>query len=132
LPKIQFSSPEIQFSSTAFQLSPTAFCFPQRLSAFLNGFPIFLNSFPLSKKSKKIYLRRQVSERLLFELRISCHLLSKLRNSRYNVYNSPNRDNDETTRSFDNNVSFEVDDWKKIEECALGGLNLEDELHQDE
>ncbi len=44
------------------------------------------------------------------------------------------RDNEETTESFDNNVSFEVDDWKEIEECALGlgGLNLEDKLHQDE
>jgi hypothetical protein len=31
-------------------------------------------------------------------------------------------------------VPFKVDDWKEIEECALGlgGLNLEDELHQDE
>jgi hypothetical protein len=69
-----------------------AFCFPQRLSAFLNGFPIFLNGFQLSKKSKKIYLRQQVSERLLFELCISCHLLSELRNSCYNVYISPNTD----------------------------------------
>jgi hypothetical protein len=79
--------PEIQFSSTAFQLLSTAFCFPQRLSAFLNCFLIFLNGFPLSKKSKKIYLRQQVSKRLLFEPR---HLLSKLRNSCYNVYISPN------------------------------------------
>ncbi len=61
-----------------------AFCLPQRLSNFLNG-------FPLSKKSEKIYLRWQVSKRLLFELRISCHLLSELCNSRYNVYISPNR-----------------------------------------
>ncbi len=66
-----------------FLLSSTAFCFPQRLSDFLNG-------FPLSKKSEKIYLRRQVSKRLLFELHIFCHLLSKLHNSRYNVYISPN------------------------------------------
>jgi hypothetical protein len=64
-----------------------AFHFLQRLSAFfngfpifLNGFPIFLNGFPLSKKSKKIYLRRQVYERSLFELRISRHSLPKLRN----------------------------------------------------
>ena len=47
---------------------------------FLNGFPIFLNGFPLSKKSEKIYLRRQVYERSPFELRISRHSLSKLRN----------------------------------------------------
>ncbi len=42
--------------------------------------------------------------------------------------------NEETTRSFNNDVSFEADDWKAIEECALGlgGLNLEDKLHQDE
>ncbi len=26
------------------------------------------------------------------------------------------RDNEETNRSFDNDVSFEVDDWKEIEE----------------
>ncbi len=47
---------------------------------------------------------------------------------------SKERGNEETTRSFDNDVSFEVDDWKAIEECALGlgGLNSEDELHQDE
>jgi hypothetical protein len=64
--------------------------FPQWLSAFFNGFLIFLDGFPLSKKSKKIYLRRQVSERLLLELCISCHLLPKLFNSRYNVYISPN------------------------------------------
>jgi hypothetical protein len=42
------------------------------------------------------------------------------------------RDNEETTRSFNNNVSFKVDDWKEIEEYALNGLNLEDELPQDE
>jgi hypothetical protein len=47
---------------------------------------------------------------------------------------SKERDNEETTGSFDNDVSFEVDDWKAIEECALGlgGLNLEDELHLNE
>ncbi len=45
---------------------------------------------------------------------------------------SKERDNEETTGSFNNDVSFEVDDWKEIEEYALGGLNLEDELHQDE
>ncbi len=74
----------------AFQLSSTAFCFPQQLSPFFNGFPIFLNGFPLSKKSEKIHLRRQVSERLLIELRISRHSLPKLCNSHYNVYISPN------------------------------------------
>jgi hypothetical protein len=74
----------------AFQLLSTAFCFPQQLSAFLNGFPIFLNGFPLSEKSKKIYLRRQVSKRSLFKLRICGHLLPELCNSRYNVYISPN------------------------------------------
>jgi hypothetical protein len=38
---------------------------------FFNGFLIFLNGLPLSEKSKKIYLRRQVYKRSLFELRIS-------------------------------------------------------------
>ena len=93
-PKIQFSSLKIWFSSTAFRFprnprksSSTAFRFLQRLSAlfdaflisvtaykftiFPNGFPIFLNGFPLSKKSGKIYLRRQIYERSLSELRIS-------------------------------------------------------------
>ncbi len=47
---------------------------------------------------------------------------------------SKERDIEETTGSFDNDVSFKVDDWKAIEECSLGlgRLNLEDELHQDE
>ncbi len=45
---------------------------------------------------------------------------------------SKERDNEETTRSFDNDASFEVDDWKEIKEYALSGLNLEEELHQDE
>jgi hypothetical protein len=45
---------------------------------------------------------------------------------------SKERDNKETTGSFDNDVSFEVDDWKEIEEYALSGLNPEGELHQDE
>jgi hypothetical protein len=45
---------------------------------------------------------------------------------------SKERDNEETTGSFDNNVSFKVDDWKEIEEYALSGSYLEDELHQDE
>ncbi len=102
-PKIRFSSHKIRFSpigfllsSTAFQLSSTAFRFLQRLSAFFNGFPTFFNGFPifrngflLSKKSEKIYLRRQVYKRSLFELCISRHSLPKLRNSRYIVYISP-------------------------------------------
>jgi hypothetical protein len=45
---------------------------------------------------------------------------------------SKERDNEETTRSFDKNVSFEVDDWNHIKEYALSGLNLEDKLSQDE
>ena len=102
-PKIQFSSPKIQFSSHEIQFSPIGFLlssmafrflqrlsnFLQRLSAFFNGFPIFLNGFLLSKKSEKIYLRRQVYKRSLFKLRISCHSLPELRNSRYIVYTSP-------------------------------------------
>jgi hypothetical protein len=74
----------------------TKFDFLKRLSAysngfpiFSNGFPIFLNGFPLSKKSEKIYLRREVYERSLFELCIFCHLLSRLlselRNTCYNT-----------------------------------------------
>ncbi len=66
-----------------FLLSATLFYFPQRLSAFHKGFlfflkcfPIFLNCFPLSEKSKKIYLRQQVYEKLLFELRNSLPLCS--------------------------------------------------------
>jgi hypothetical protein len=91
-PKIQFSSHEIRFTQIGFLLSLTAFHFLQRLSNFLqqlpafsngflnfsNGFPIFLNGFPLSEKSKKIYLWREVYKRLLFELRIFCHLLPNL------------------------------------------------------
>ncbi len=45
---------------------------------------------------------------------------------------SKERDNEETTRSFNNNVTFEVDDWKEIEEYALSKFNLEDKLSQDE
>jgi hypothetical protein len=59
-----------------------AFRFLQWLFDFFNGFLIFLNGFPLSKKFEKIYLRRQVYERSLFELRISRHSLPELRNSR--------------------------------------------------
>ncbi len=45
---------------------------------------------------------------------------------------SKERDNEESTRSLNNDVSFEVDDWKEIEEYALSGFNLEDKLPQDE
>ncbi len=45
---------------------------------------------------------------------------------------SKERDNEETTRSFANDLSFEVDDWKEIEEYALSGLNSENKLPQDE
>jgi hypothetical protein len=44
---------------------------------------------------------------------------------------SKERDNEETTESFNNNVSLEVDDWKEIDKYALSGLNSEDELPQD-
>jgi hypothetical protein len=57
-----------------FPISSTPFRFLQGLSAFFNGFPIFLNGFPLSKKSGKIYLWRQVYERLLSKLRISAKM----------------------------------------------------------
>ncbi len=91
-PRTRFSSHEIQFTQIGFLLSLTAFRFLQWLSHFLqrlsafsngfpnfsNGFPIFLNGFPLSKKSKKIYLWREVYKRLLFKLRIFRHLLPKL------------------------------------------------------
>jgi hypothetical protein len=60
------------------QLSPFFNGFP----IFFNGFPIFLNGFLLSKKLEKIYLRRQVYKRSLFELRISLHSLPALRNFR--------------------------------------------------
>jgi hypothetical protein len=76
------SSTAFQFSTTAFRFSSTAFHFLPWLSAFFNGFPIFLKGFPLSEKFEKIYLRRQVYERSLFELRISRHSLPELRNSR--------------------------------------------------
>jgi hypothetical protein len=58
---------------------------------FFNGFLIFINGFLLSKKSEKFYLQRQVYERSLFKLRMSCHLLPELCNSRYIVYISPTR-----------------------------------------
>ncbi len=66
-----------------FLLSSTPFYFPRCFSAFckgflifLKGFPIFLGGFPLSKKSEKIYLRQQISKRLLFELCNSLPLCS--------------------------------------------------------
>jgi hypothetical protein len=101
--EIHFSSLVDRLSSTAFQVSLTAFrvfdgfpnfaygfllstmpfYFPQCFSAFrkgflifLKGFLIFLNGFPLTKKSKKIYLWRQVYTRLIFELHNSSPLCS--------------------------------------------------------
>jgi hypothetical protein len=66
-----------------FLLSALPFYFPRRFSAFRKGFLIFLKGFPifhdgflLSEKSEKIYLRRQVYKRLLFELRNSLPLCS--------------------------------------------------------
>ncbi len=66
-----------------FLLSATPFYFPQRFAAFhkgflifLKGFPIFLDSLPLFEISEKIYLRRQVYKRLLFELHNSLPLCS--------------------------------------------------------
>ncbi len=50
-------------SSMAFRFLQWLSGFPHRLSDFFNGFPIFLNGFQLSKKSEKIYLRRQVYKR---------------------------------------------------------------------
>ncbi len=86
-PKIQFSSHGTDFPHTISNLPKSAFYFLQQLSAFSNGFPnfsngfpIFLKGFPLSKKSKKIYLRRQVYKRSPFELCISRHSLPELRN----------------------------------------------------
>ncbi len=45
---------------------------------------------------------------------------------------SKERDNEVSTRSLNNDASFEVDDWKEIEEYALSGFNLEAGLTQDE
>jgi hypothetical protein len=66
-----------------FLLSAMSFYFPRHFAAFrigflifLKGFLIFLNGFPLLKKSEKFYLRRQVYERLLFELCNSSPLCS--------------------------------------------------------
>jgi hypothetical protein len=42
------------------------------------------------------------------------------------------REDEETTRSFNNGVSFEVDDLNEIEDYALSEINLEEELSQDE
>jgi hypothetical protein len=95
-PKIRFSSHGIRFTQIGFLLSSMAFRFLQWLSDFLqrlstfsngfpifsNGFPIFLNGLPLSEKSEKIFLWQELYKRLLFKLRIFCHLLPELRNSR--------------------------------------------------
>ncbi len=61
------------FPHTKFDFLQRLSDFLQRLSPFFDGFPIFFNSFPLSAESEKIYLRRQVYKRSLFDLRISCH-----------------------------------------------------------
>jgi hypothetical protein len=45
---------------------------------------------------------------------------------------SKEKEDEETTRSFNNSVSFEADDWNEIEEYALSEINLEHELSQDE
>jgi hypothetical protein len=45
---------------------------------------------------------------------------------------SKEEDNEETIGSFDNYGSFEVDDWKEIEEYAISRLNSENKLIQDE
>jgi hypothetical protein len=51
-----------------------------------------------------------------------------------NVINVESKEinNEETTRSFNNNVSFEVDVWKEIEEYALSEFNSEDKHCQDD
>jgi hypothetical protein len=91
-----FPSPKTRFSSHKIRFSSTAFRFLQQLSTFFNGFLIFLigfliflNGFPLSEKSEKIYLRREVYERSLFELRIFHHSLPELCNFRYNTQHTP-------------------------------------------
>jgi hypothetical protein len=45
---------------------------------------------------------------------------------------SKEREDEETTRSFDNGVSFEGDDWIDIEDYVRSEINLEEELSQDE
>ncbi len=45
---------------------------------------------------------------------------------------SKERNNKETTRSFDNDVSVKVDVWKEIEEYALSEFNSEDKHCQDD
>ncbi len=45
---------------------------------------------------------------------------------------SKEKEDEETTRSFDNGVSFKVDDWNDIKEYALSEITLENELSQDE
>jgi hypothetical protein len=48
------------------------------------------------------------------------------------ILGSKEKEDEETTRSFNNNVSFEADDWNVIEDYALSKINLEHELSQDE
>jgi hypothetical protein len=45
---------------------------------------------------------------------------------------SKEKEDEETTRSFNNGVSFEVDDWNDIKDYALSEINLENDLSQDE
>jgi hypothetical protein len=45
---------------------------------------------------------------------------------------SKDKEDEETTRIFNNSVSFEADGWNEIEEYALSEINLEHELSQDE
>ena len=45
---------------------------------------------------------------------------------------SKEKEDEETTRSFNNSVSFEADDWNAIQDYALSEIKLEHELLQDE
>jgi hypothetical protein len=49
-----------------------------------------------------------------------------------NNLGSKEKEDEETTRSFNNGVSFQVDDLNEIKEYALSKINLEHELSQDE
>jgi hypothetical protein len=44
---------------------------------------------------------------------------------------SKEKEDEETTRSFNNSVFFEVNDWNEIEDYALSEINLEHELSRD-
>jgi hypothetical protein len=45
---------------------------------------------------------------------------------------SKEKEDEETTRPFDNGVSFEGDDWKDMEDYDLSEINLDEEFSQDE